>query len=111
MSAARLFRGDTWTRAWALKNPAKQPIDLTGATARLHLRSQAKALVYAATTANGCIVVEGVMGRLALTVAASITATWAPGTYKFDLEITYPNGTVTTYESSALAVLEDQTHD
>lgn len=111
MNAAKLYRGDTWMRGWALKNPAKQPIDLSGATARLHLRSQAKALIYAATTTNGCIIVDAVAGKLALTVAASVTATWQPGTYKFDLEITYPDGTVTTYESSALSVIEDQTHD
>jgi hypothetical protein len=111
MNAAKLYRGDTWSRVWVLKNPVKQPIDLSGATARLHVRNNAKALIYAASTVNWDIVVDGTAGKLTLTVAAAETAAWAPGTYKFDLEVTHADGTVKTYESSALAVLEDQTHD
>ncbi len=112
MSAAKLTRGDTWQRVWVLKNKATlQPIDLTGVTVRLHVRNNAKALIHAASTMNGDIVVDGVAGKLSLTVAASVTAAWTPGTYKFDVEVTYTDGTVRTYESTALAVLEDQTHD
>jgi hypothetical protein len=111
MTAPRIYRGDTWLRAWTLKDPAKRPIDLTGATARLHVRNNTKALVYAASTSNGDIVLDGAAGKLTLTLAAAETATWAPGTYKFDLEVTHADGTVKTYESSALVVLEDQTHD
>ncbi|MGZ8181453.1 MAG: hypothetical protein ACXWT1_05810 [Methylobacter sp.] len=112
MSAVRLNRGDTWQRTWLIKVKAtQQPIDLTGATVRSHVRDNAKALVYAASTANGDIVVDGVAGKLSLTVAASVTATWTPGTYKFDIEVTYPDTTVKTYESSVLAILEDQSHD
>ena len=112
MSAVRLTRGDTWSRVWALKiKGTQQFIDLTGATARLHIRDNAKALVYAASTANGNIVIEGAAGRLVLTVAASITAAWLPGNYKYDLEVTHPDGTVKTYEATVLAVLEDQSRD
>lgn len=112
MSAVKLIRGDTWQRVWVLKNKAtQQPIDLTGIAVRLHVRDNAKSLVYAALTANGDIVVDGAAGKLSLTVAASVTATWTPGTYKFDIEVTYPDGTVRTYEPNVLAVLEDQTHD
>ena len=111
MSAVRLTRGDTWQRVWTLKSKVtKQPVPLSGVTARLHVRDNAKALLYAASTVNGDIVVDSVAGRLSLTVAASVTATWTPGNYKFDLELTYPDGTVKTYESNVLAVLEDQTH-
>ncbi len=111
MSAVRLTRGDTWARVWTFKiKGTQQLIDLTGATARLHIRDNAKALVYAASTANGDIVIEGAAGRVVLTVAASITATWLPGNYKYDIEVTHSDGTVKTYEDMVLAVLQDQSH-
>jgi hypothetical protein len=112
MAAVKLYRGDTWQRVWVLKaKVTQQAIDLSGATARMHVRDNAKTLIYAASTVNGAIVLDGAAGRVSLTVAASVTAAWAVGTYKFDLELTYPDGAVKTYEANALAVLEDQSHD
>jgi len=74
------------------------------------VRNNAKSLIYAASTANGDIVVEPLSGALALTVAAASTATWAAGSYRFDLEVTYPDGVVATYESNVVAVMEDQSY-
>lgn len=50
--AVKLYAGDTWTRAWELRDAAGSPIDLTGASARLQVRDAAGAVVITASTAD-----------------------------------------------------------
>lgn len=41
VTTVKMYRGDTWTRAWELKDAAGAPVDLTRAVARLHVRDGA----------------------------------------------------------------------
>lgn len=111
-----LFRGDTFTRAWTF------PLDLTGATAKLDVRSASDGLVHAASTDNGQItitIVSPTSSTVALRIDAEYTATWAVGVYEFDLEITYATGIVKTYGAAdtekkkpeKLTVIKDKTYD
>lgn len=109
--SVKIFRGDTWTRAWTIRDAENNVIDLTGATARLHIRDENDNLIYAATMDNGSISIDAPNGTIYLTVDASITRNMNPGTYYFDIEVTYPNGTVKTYEQEKLKVMKDITHD
>ena len=45
MAAVKVFRGDTWERAWILRRADGSALDLTGARARLHVRDATGALV------------------------------------------------------------------
>lgn len=107
----KLFRGDTWTRAWRLEDAACKPIDLTGASARLQLRDGAGALALDATTVNGRLQITALEGRIDLAVPYATTALLAAGTYRFDLEVTHASGIRRTYEQDSLVILEDVSHD
>lgn len=110
MATVKLVRGDTWDRTWIITDEAGAPLDLTGATARLHVRDGADALMFAASTANGHLTITPAAGRIDMRVPKELTGI-APGTYRFDLEVTYPDGRRYTYEQAALAVLTDYTRD
>lgn len=108
----RLYAGDTWRRSWRLKQPSGVPVDLTGASARLHLRDTAGALLLAATTgADGRIVITPAEGLIAMTVAAADTVSLPVNRHRWALELTDAAGIVTTLEAGVLVVQEDITHD
>lgn len=106
-----LVRGDTWLRTWDLQDDAGAPIDLTGASARVQVRDWTDALVLSASTADGRLTVSPAIGRVQMAAPAVATAALAPGRYAFDFEVTYPDGTRTTYESATLVVQEDVARD
>lgn len=107
MQPASIIAGDTWTRGWQLTDAAKVPIDLTGATARLHVRDTAGTLILSATVGDG-ITIEAALGKILLSVP---TAGVAVGSYKFALEVTFADATILTVETETLIVSEDITHD
>ncbi len=109
MKPARIYRGDTWERAWALKNAAGAAIDLTGASARLQVRDDAGQVVISATAGDG-LTITPAEGRIELRIDFADTGL-APGSYRFDLEVTHTDGVRRTYELNVLVVLEDVTHD
>ena len=106
----RLYRGDTWRRAWLLRQPSGAPVDLTGATARLHVRSDTGALMIQASTADGRISIVPDDGRITMSVPYAATAL-TPGSYRYDIEVTYADGARQTIEQSTLIVLEDMSRD
>jgi hypothetical protein len=108
---AQMFRGDTWLRSWIVKDSNNNPIDLTGATARLHVRDAKQVLIHAASTSTAEIIITSLEGRIDLRIEATVSEVWAIGKYKYDLELTYSNGIVLTIESSVLTVIQDQTYD
>lgn len=106
----KLFRGDTWQRAWVIKDAAGNPVNLTGASARMHVRDSGGALVMSASTADGRLIIQPAAGRIDLLMPKEATGV-APGSYRFDLEITYSDGRRQTYEQATLVVLEDISRD
>lgn len=85
---------------------------MSWATARLHLRNKAGVKVAEATTgADARIVIDGPGGRIDLTVPAAATTGIDVGSYRFALELTYIDGTVTTLETNTLNILEDIARD
>ena len=108
MSAAvKVYRGDTWQRAWELKDAAGAIIDLTAASARLHVRDESGSLLIEASGSNGRMVIQMAQGRVEMTVPYEAMEI-AAGTYSFDFEVTHAGGVRRTYEAGALIVLEDQ---
>lgn len=110
LSQVRIYRGDTWEREWRLTGPSGAPIDLTGASARLQVRDAAGSLVAEASTADGRLTLGGSAGTAVMVMPYSATAI-APGSYRFDFEITFAGGVRRTYEQNVLIVLEDMARD
>ena len=109
-SQVRIYRGDTWHRSWLLKQPGGDPVNLSGAVARLHARNADGVLAIQASTADGRITITPVEGRIDMSVPYAATAV-APGSYRYDLELTHADGTRQTIEQSTLLVLEDMSRD
>lgn len=88
---ATLKRTITWT------DPARNAINLTGYTARMHVRTAANAAstVLELTTGNGRITLGGTAGTVNLTVDANVTANLTPSLYVYDLEVISGAGEVT----------------
>lgn len=108
------YRGDTWLRSWVIKDATGAPVDLTGASARLHVRPQegtdtADELILAATVGDGLTITAGA-GRVDLRVEAVDMAGLDLATFRFDLEVTFADGIVRTIEQNRIMIVEDITY-
>jgi len=79
------------TLYWKVGDPAV-PVDLTGFTARMSLKSQGTQAL-GLTTENGRIVLGGVAGSIVLSVDAVTAATILAGSYAYDLELVSDDAT------------------
>lgn len=104
MPAAKLNltieQGATWHHTLALKAGAgasAPALDLTGYTARMHVRAELAApdVLLELTSANGRIVITPTQGRVDLTVSAVDTAALEFERAVYDLEIESAGGEVT----------------
>lgn len=106
-----LIRGDTWKRYWEFKNKdTNTAIDLTGVVAIVTVRDVDANVLAIATGGNSRITVNGILGKVTMIMPASVTRTFEITTHKFDLELTYPDGTVQTAERDKLKIVEDVTY-
>lgn len=85
-------QGATFSRSITWKDSAKRPINITGYTARMHVRPTAESstITLALTTENGRIQIEGPTGRVTMTVSAADMANVTAGKYVYDLELIAP---------------------
>jgi len=90
-------QGATFKRTITWTNSARQPINLTGYTARMHVRStvDSSAIVISLTTENNRISLGGITGAINLTIDATTSATLAPALCVYDLELVSAGGEVT----------------
>lgn len=85
-------QGATFSRSITWKDSAKRAINITGYTARMHVRTVAEAptTVLELTTENGRISIVGATGQITLTVSASDMSLVASDKYVYDLELVAP---------------------
>ena len=93
MSAATtnliIDQGATWNITLTYKNSDGSPINLTGYTAALQLRTSYDASSAALSLSSGSgIVLGGTAGTIAVTATATQTGSLTAGEYVYDLEIT-----------------------
>lgn len=85
-----------YTLLYAYDSSPPVPIDLTGVTARMHIREgiDSDEILCNLTTENSKIVIDGPLGSILLTLEATETETfqWVAGVY--DLELVWPSGFV-----------------
>ncbi len=110
----KIYQGATYSKKviWQGGTPVA-PINLTGCTAKMHVRSKAgdPNLLLAFTTENGGIVLGGTTGSIEyckLSALASAAITWLTGVY--DLKITFPDGTVTRKISGSIIISPEVTN-
>jgi hypothetical protein len=87
-------QGATFRRrlTWLTGSPAT-PVDLTGWTARMQIRStvESAAVLHELTTENGGITLGGIAGTIDLYISATATAAFAwPSAAVYDLELVAP---------------------
>lgn len=90
-------QGADWYINFTYQQPAGTPVNITGYTAALQVRTSplAKTTVLSLTNGSG-ITITGATGLLACRATAAQTTLIAPGRYVYDIEITAPvTGVVT----------------
>jgi len=83
-------QGSTFTRQLTWNDSAGSPVNLTGYTARMDVRTSigaAGAASLSLTTENGRIVLGGSAGTINLSAEATATAAVEAGIYVYDLEL------------------------
>lgn len=110
-----VYQGATFRRRlrWTGPKPTLTPIDLTGCTARLQVRSDRKSAVVLVelSTSNGGIALGDAAGTVDLYLSAEATAAFAWAAGVWDLEITHPGGDVTRLAQGSVSVSPEVTHD
>lgn len=103
-----LKRGDTWSQTFAWKQGSEtgDPVDLTDCTARCQLRDRADTLILDCTS---YLTVDGAAGTVSVLAPASAMENFPVGRLSFDIELTFPDGTVQSTETMTLKVIEDVT--
>ena len=100
-------QGATFTADLSAADAAGDPIDLTGYTARMSIKRDAResTALLELTTANGRILITAATGLVQLVLTAAETAaisTWTRGVY--DLELVSAGGDVTRLAEGAVSV-------
>ena len=110
----KIIQGATFRKPLAWLAPDKTtPIDLTGCTARMQVRSEIESdtVLLELTTENGCIVIDGSAGKLTLHLSPSATAAIAWESGVWDLEVVHPSGDVTRLVQGSISVSREVTRD
>lgn len=109
----KIEQGATFEKTLNWKNPDGTPVDLTGCTARMHVRTKIGApdKLLDLTTANGGIVLGGTAGtvQIVLTAAQTEALTWTTAVY--DLEVEFSNGFVRRLIQGGVSVSPGVTRD
>jgi hypothetical protein len=111
MATLNLRRGDTFDKAFVLKDATGAAIDLTGCTARMYVRDRRTKALLATATMGAEITITPAEGRVQVTLPAAVTEVFPPGRLILDVEITYSNGKVWSTPTFTLDVDEDVTYD
>lgn len=90
-------QGATFDRTVTWKDADGSPVDVSGFTARMHVRRSAQNPQTQAELASddGSIVLGGAAGTVQLILTAAQTAALPAAPLVYDLELTAPSGTVT----------------
>ena len=92
-----IYQGATFSRLIRLKDDDGDAIDLSGATARMHIRTTlpATTTLIELNEANGrALVTDAAAGEITLLISATDTALLTFDTAVYDLEIQYLSGVV-----------------
>ena len=111
-----IYQGETWTRdlwiAYLNEDGTEgDPVNITGYTAHMQVRTHSDALTPVAdlSTANGKIVIDGPAGRISLILSATETAALPVVQLVYDLELIDGDGNVDKPVAGKLKVYREVT--
>lgn len=105
-------QGATFRKTFTWLDENEQPIDLTGCSARMQVRSSHKATttwVSLTTATNGGLTITPLTGTIAVVISATVTATLPVNKGVYDLEVVHPSGDVTRLMQGAFTVSPEVT--
>lgn len=79
-----------------LQSDAQTPVNISGYSAAMQVRSEAGTLLASFSTGSGGITLGGSAGTITLSAAPSTTTGWTFGAGVYDLQMTDGSGDVTT---------------
>lgn len=97
-------RGDTFTRQLEV-SVNNTPVDFTGSTLKMNVVTDF-ATILSLSSGSGIEVTDNV---ITITADAATMAAITPGVYQYDIEQTYPDGTVRTFLAGSYTVNKDKT--
>jgi len=98
-------QGADWYINFTYENSTGTPINLTGYTAAMQLRSEPSDLTAALSlTSSSGITITGTTGLVAVHATATQTGSLQAGIYYYDLEITSPTAIVTRLVQGQIVV-------
>ena len=106
-----IYRGDTFVlnarlRQKTIDGQAGLPLDLTGATVSAQIRVSTESTGVPLATFTGDLGTD--IGTVQLSLTPVQTSTLVPGVY--DMQVTFADGTVTTFLKGSVSVIPDVTH-
>ena len=108
-----IYQGATFRKrlTWTGPAPTNTPVDLTGCTARMHVRARLEdaATLIVLTTENSRVTLGGTAGTVDLFISDEDTSAiaWTAGVW--DLEISHPSGDVTRLAQGSISVSKEVT--
>jgi hypothetical protein len=105
-------QGATLNRALFIKDPAKRALELTGYTARMHIRDSADStnIIEILTTENEQVIINELDGRVDILLTPAETEALTSEKYVYDLELESPEGHVIKIISGKLTVRSEITY-
>jgi len=104
-------QGATFRQVFTWENSVGTPINLTGYTARMQIRSTIDAAVISATLtdANGGLTLGGAAGTISLYLSDTATTALTITSGVYDLELVAPGGDVTRLVQGGVSVSREVT--
>lgn len=92
----KIYQGQTFSLSFIWKDELGTPIDLTGYTARMHIRAAVKAAttLIELTSENGHISIGPAPGQVKLEIPAAVSTPIVVPSGVYDLELESPSGFV-----------------
>ena len=106
-----IYQGATFSRQLTWKDESDTEVDLTGYTARLHIRESvdAESAFITLTTENGGIALGGAAGTITLSIIAASTAALTQTSGVYDLELISGGGLVTRLMQGEILISKEVT--
>jgi len=106
-------KGATYEHTIFWKDKLKQPIDLSGVTARMQIREtiESPTVILELSSANGLIFIDATLGAIVFNINYATTAL-LPGTEGvYDLELTFSSGKVKRLIQGSIVFSPEVTRD
>jgi hypothetical protein len=101
--------GDTWDGLTVRLVRNDSPVDLSGATIRMQVRrTRCMPPILDISTASGITVTDAANGEFRINPTIITANTFGP--HDYDIEITFTDGTVRTWVSGVIDIVEDVTY-